>query len=114
VTLTLWHNPRCSKSRATLTLLLDRGYDPQLRLYLQTPPTAAEIRAVQAALGLPLIAMMRPKDKLFQELGLSADSKEPALLAAMVAHPSLIERPILINGDKAAIGRPPDAVMTIL
>ena len=114
MTLTLWHNPRCSKSRAALALLRERGLAPVLRLYLETPPGAAEIRAVQAALDVPLIAMIRQKEAIFQDLGLSPDSDEESLLAAMVAQPRLIERPILINGNRAGIGRPPEAVLALL
>ncbi len=112
--LILWHNPRCSKSRQTLHLLQDRGYDPQIRLYLTNPPTVAEIRAVQMALGCRMIEMMRPKEALFKELGLAKDDDEETLAEAMAAHPKLIERPILIEGEHAAIGRPPEAVLKLL
>ncbi len=108
---TIWHNPRCSKSRQTLALIEERA--PQVRLYLQDPPSADEILAVQAKLGLPLIQMMRPKEKAFAEAGLSKTSPEPDLLAAMTAHPILIERPIVITKDKAAIGRPPEDVLKL-
>ena len=110
---TLWHNPRCTKSRQTLALLQDRGVQPAVRLYLKDAPTEAEIVAVRNALGVTADAMMRKGEKLFKELGLAVAS-EADLIDAMVAHPILIERPILIHNGKAAIGRPPENVLDIL
>lgn len=110
----LWHNPRCTKSRQTLNLLEQHGYQPRIRPYLNDAPSEAEIRDVAAKLGVRPIAMMRRKEKRFAELGLTADSSDDALFAAMAEHPILIERPILIFGAKAAIGRPPEAVLPIL
>ena len=112
--ITYWHNPRCSKSRAGLALLEDRGAEVQLRLYLKDAPALEEIKAVQAALGVPALAMMRTGEAVFKELGLTKDSPQEALLAAMAAHPILIERPIAIAGGKAAIGRPTEALETLL
>ncbi len=110
----LWHNPRCSKSRAALKLIEERGIAPEIRLYLKDPPSEDEIRALQEALALPLIEMMRPKEKIFRELGLSKDSPEETLRAAITEHPILLERPILVNGGRAVIGRPPERVLEIL
>lgn len=110
----LWHNPRCSKSRATLALLEDRGLAPEIRLYLQDPPGMDELRAAQAALGTPLLTMVRVKETRFGELGLSPESDEATLLAAMAENPILIERPILITPAGAAIGRPPEAILALL
>ncbi|MGH1330951.1 MAG: arsenate reductase (glutaredoxin) [Paracoccaceae bacterium] len=112
--LTLWHNPRCSKSRQTLALLDKNDVSPKLRIYMQEPPNEAEIRAVLAKLGGPAIEMMRPKELAFKEAGLSAQSDEETLIKAMVQNPALIERPILITDTMAAIGRPPEAVFAIL
>lgn len=112
--LTLWHNPRCSTSRAALALLEARGLAPRIRLYLQDPPDAAEIGAVLARLGLPAQALLRRKEPLARELGLGPGTPEAGLVAAMAAHPVLIERPVLIAGDRAAIGRPAEAVLAIL
>ncbi|UWQ90146.1 arsenate reductase (glutaredoxin) [Aliisedimentitalea scapharcae] len=112
--ITYWHNPRCSKSRAGLALLQDREVPHQVRLYLQDTPSAADIRAVQQALGLSMIQMMRQGETAFKELGLSADSDEDTLVRAMVAHPILIERPIAISGARAVIGRPVEAIETLL
>lgn len=111
--LTIWHNPRCSKSRQTLVLLQDAGHQPAVRLYLADAPTEAEIIAVRNALGVTADVMMRKGEKVFKDLGLGTAS-EAELIDAMVAHPILIERPILINDGKAAIGRPPEAVLKIL
>jgi len=111
---TIWHNPRCSKSRAALGLLEARGVAPVIRRYLDDPPGLDELRAVRAALGVPAIAMMRPGERLFRDLGLSPDDDEEALLAAMAAHPALIERPIVLSGGRAALGRPPERVLDVL
>lgn len=112
--ITYWHNPRCSKSRAGLALLEERGADVQVRLYLQDAPSVAEIKAVQAALGVSALEMMRTGEKVFKELGLTKDSGEADLLAAMAAHPVLIERPIAIQNGKAVIGRPTEAIEALL
>lgn len=111
--ITIWHNPRCSKSRQTLALLQAKGA-VTVRKYLEDTPRADEIKKVQALLSVPLIRMMRPKDARFRELGLSVSDDEATLLAAMVDNPILIERPIVLANGKAAIGRPPDAVLEIL
>ncbi|MCB2128442.1 MAG: arsenate reductase (glutaredoxin) [Rhodobacteraceae bacterium] len=109
----IWHNPRCSKSRATLALLEARGIAPRVRLYLQDAPDAAELGAALAALGLPASALVRSGEALFRDLGLGKDTDDAALIAAMAAHPALIERPLVLHGDRAAIGRPPEAVLDI-
>lgn len=109
----LWHNPRCSKSRQALALLQDNGVEPDVRIYLKTPPTEEEIRAVQKALGVPLRAMIRTGEQAYKDLAL-ADADETGLLAAMAAHPILIERPIAITPDGARIGRPPEQVLELL
>lgn len=114
MTLTLWHNPRCSKSRQTLALLRDRGRDPEIRRYLDAPPDREELETLLALLGLPAIALVRTKEKRWRELGLGPDTPPAALIAAMAADPILIERPVLIAGNRAAIGRPPEAVLDIL
>ncbi len=110
----LWHNPRCSKSRAALALLQEHGADVKVRRYLDEPPTEDEIRAARAALGTPpVIDMMRTKEKLFRDLGL-ANADEDSLIAAMAAHPILIERPLAIRNGRAVIGRPPENVLSLL
>lgn len=112
--ITIWHNPRCTKSRQTLALLQERGIDPQVRLYLADPPSEAEIRAALAALGLPALSAMRVKEPEFRAEGLSKDSPEDTLIAAMARVPKLIERPVVFANGKATLGRPPEAVLAIL
>jgi len=110
----IWHNPRCSKSRQTLQLLTDKGVEPTIRFYLEDSPDEATLRSTAASLGVTAVEMMRVKEKLFKELGLSKTDDDDTLFAAMAKNPSLIERPIVINGAKAAIGRPPENVLTVL
>ena len=112
--ITYWHYPKCSKSRAGLALIEDRGAEVQTRIYLEDAPSVEELKAVQAALGVSVVEMMRTGEKVFKELGLSKDSAEEELLAAMAAHPILIERPIAIRDGKAVIGRPTEAIEALL
>lgn len=112
--ITLWHNPRCSKSRATLALLQDAGAPLTLRRYLDNAPDLAELKRVQALLGGAVIDMMRPSEARFKELGLSRDTGVDTLLAAMAANPILIERPIAMTAARAVIGRPPEQVLDLL
>ena len=115
MTVTIYHNPRCSKSRATLQLLEARGVKPKIVEYLKTPPSAAELKAILRRLGLKPHDLLRTSEPLYGELGLKARKLDAAaLIALMVANPILIERPIVIAGDKAAIGRPPEKVLEIL
>ncbi len=109
-----WHNPRCSKSRAGLALLEENGAKVEIRKYLDDAPSAEDIRAAQKRLGIPAIEMMRTGEKRFKELGLSKTTPEDALIAAMAANPILIECPLAISGDKAAIGRPPENLLALL
>ncbi|MCW3480811.1 arsenate reductase (glutaredoxin) [Neisseriaceae bacterium JH1-16] len=115
MTVRIYHNPRCSKSRETLALLEARGIAPEVVEYLVTPPDAAALAGLLDKLGLEPRELMRRKEPEYAELNLAdpALSRE-ALIAAMVAHPRLIERPIVVVGDKAALGRPPEQVLTIL
>ena len=112
--LTLWHNPRCSKSRQALALLEERGVAVTVRRYLEDSPDAAEIRALRDKLGLPVIEMMRMQEPDFKAAGLGRDSDEDDLIAAMAATPKLIERPVLISEARAVIGRPPERVLDLL
>jgi len=113
---TIYHNPRCSKSRETLALLQERGIEPEVVLYLQTPPANDTLHILLQKLGMQSARqLMRTKEPLYQTLGLAEGSQsETELIAALVNHPILIERPIVINGDRARIGRPPEAVLDIL
>ena len=112
---TLYHNPRCSKSREALALLQARGIEPAIVRYLDTPPDAAALRQLLRQLGLPARELLRHKEEEYQALGLD-DPKldDEALIAAMVAHPKLIERPIAIQGRRAIIGRPPEKILELL
>ena len=114
MSVTIWHNPRCSKSRATLALLQERGVKPEIRLYLEEPPSAHEIRAALALLNIPALDLMRRGEPQFREVGLSKGDSENALIAAMATWPKLIERPVVFANGKAALGRPPEAVLDIL
>lgn len=113
--LTLYHNPRCSKSRAALQLLEDRGMAPQIVRYLDTPPTAEQLSDVLCKLGMPARELLRTGEDDYKALNLNApELSENQLIAAMVAHPKLIERPILIAGNRAIVGRPPERILEIL
>ncbi|KPD24863.1 MULTISPECIES: arsenate reductase (glutaredoxin) [Idiomarina] len=111
---TIYHNPRCSKSRQTLELLKEKSIEPEVVEYLKTPPNAAELKDILSKLGLSADELMRKKEAIYKELGLAGVSDENELITAMVNNPKLIERPIVIKGDKAAIGRPPESVLDIL
>ncbi|MBB3102261.1 arsenate reductase (glutaredoxin) [Azomonas macrocytogenes] len=113
--LKLYHNPRCSKSRGALGLLEARGLAFTLVRYLETPPSAEELKDILAKLGIPPRALLRTGEDEYRELGLADPALGDAqLIQAMVEHPRLIERPILIAGDKAVIGRPPEKILDIL
>ena len=113
---TFYHNPRCSKSRETLALLQDKGIEPQVVLYLETPPDAATLKALLKKLSFASAReLMRTKEDLYKSLNLAdASLSEAALINAMVENPKLIERPIVVVGDKARLGRPPEQVLDIL
>ncbi|VVN59351.1 putative protein YfgD [Pseudomonas fluorescens] len=113
--LTLYHNPRCSKSRGALELLEARGLTPTVVRYLETPLSAAQLRDLLAKLNISARQLLRSGEDEYKALNL-ADSGLPdaQLIDAMAAHPKLIERPILVAGDKAVIGRPPEKVLEIL
>lgn len=113
--LTLYHNPRCSKSRAALALLEARGLQPQIIRYLETPPSSADLSAVLGKLGLSARELLRTGEDEYTQLGLAnSQLSDASLLDAMQRHPKLIERPILIAGARAVIGRPPERVLEIL
>ena len=115
MSVTIYHNPRCSKSRETLSLLRDRGVEPDIVEYLKDPPSEEVLSDLLTRLGLEPRALMRRKEAEYAELGLD-DPKlsREACIAAMVAHPKLIERPIVVKEGKAALGRPPQSVLEIL
>ena len=111
---TIWHNPRCSKSRETLALLEEKDEQPAIRKYLEDAPSAEEIREILALLGIEPRALMRTKEALYKELGLADVSDNEALIKAMADNPKLIERPVVIKNGKARLGRPPESVLEIL
>lgn len=111
----IYHNNRCSKSRATLALLEARGGEVEVINYLDNPPTAAELAGLLKKLGMPARGLLRTGEAEYQSLGLDNPAlDDAALISAMAAHPKLIERPIVVANGKAAIGRPPEAVLAIL
>ena len=113
--LTLYHNPRCSKSRGALELLEARGLTPTIIRYLETPPDAAQLRDLLGKLRIGARELLRTGEEEYKALNLADTGLSDAqLIAAMAAHPKLIERPILVVGDKAVIGRPPESVLEIL
>ena len=113
--ISIFHNPRCSKSRATLALLQEQGIEPEIRLYLESPPDANELSSILQKLGKSPRELMRKGEAEYREQGLADESlSEDQLLEAMVATPRLIERPIVLANGRAAIGRPPESVLEIL
>ena len=112
--ITIWHNPRCSKSRAALALLEARGAELTVRRYLEDRPDLAELEAARAMLGLRAIEMMRTGEPAFRAMGLSKDDDDATLLAAMAAEPKLIERAVVFAGGRAVIARPPERALELL
>lgn len=114
MSVTIWHNPRCSKSRQTLALLTERGVEPTIVEYLKTPPPVSDLQDALDKLGLKPRELMRRKEKAYAEQGLGdAALSDAALVQAMNDHPILIERPVVFANGKAAIGRPPEQVLDI-
>ena len=114
MTTTIWHNPRCSKSRQTLQLLRDNGTQPEVVEYLKTPPSAAELTAVLTALQMTPRELMRTKEAVYKQMALGDDGlSDQQLIDAMVNEPKLIERPVVIHDGKAALGRPPEQVLAL-
>lgn len=112
----IYHNPRCSKSRETLALIKEQGIEPTIIQYLETPPDAATLKTLLKELGFTSARqLMRHKEDLYKELNLADESlTEDQLIDAMINNPKLIERPIVVKGKKARIGRPPEQVLEIL
>lgn len=115
MSVSIYHNPRCSKSRQTLQLLTDKGITPQIIEYLKTPPSYEELDNILNLLGIEPRELMRKAESVYKELNLSDTSLDrKVLIQAMVENPILIERPIVLANGKAAIGRPPESVLTIV
>jgi len=115
MSVTIYHNPRCSKSRQTLALLEDKGVTPDVLLYLDNPPDAAALGKLLKMLGMEPRDLMRKGEEPYKSLNLADPAKSrDELIAAMVTNPILIERPIVVSNGKAALGRPPEQVLQIL
>jgi len=114
MSVTIYHNPRCSKSRATLALLEERGVELEIIEYLKTPPSAAELTRILSLLGKSPAELMRKGEAEYAEHFKGKDLSDAETIALMVEYPKVIERPIVVNGDAAAVGRPPEAVLEIL
>lgn len=111
---TIYHNPKCSKSRQTLALIEAQGIKPTIVEYLKQPPSTVELKSILAKLKLSAHELIRKKEAVYSELNLNKDMSDSALIKAMVENPILIERPIVVSGSKARLGRPPEQVMEIL
>ncbi len=114
MTVTIYHNPRCSKSRQTLALIRDRGIKPEIVEYLKQPPDAEDLKRTIAMLGIKAHELVRTGESDYSELNLDRNTSEERLIEAMASHPCLIQRPIVIVGNQARIGRPPENVEAIL
>lgn len=112
---TIFHNPRCSKSRQTLALLEENGITPEICLYLETPPTQAELKTIINKLGISARELLRKGEDAYKTEQLSdTELSDTDLIKAMIAHPKLIERPIVIKGETAVLGRPPENVLSLI
>ena len=113
--LTIYHNPRCSKSRQTLNLLTDQGFEPQIILYLETHPDTDEITGLLTKLGITARELLRKGEDAYKEKNLSDPTlSQQQIIQAMADSPKLIERPIVVKGDKAVLGRPPENVLDLI
>ena len=110
----IYHNPRCTKSRETLAILHDKGLAPRIIEYLEVPPTKEELATILKMLGMPAEKLIRRGEAIFKEKYKGKDLSETEWIQAMIQNPKLIERPIVVSGNKAVIGRPPDRVLEIL
>ena len=115
MSVTIYHNPRCSKSRQTLTLLQEKSININVIEYLKTPPDILQLKQILKQLGYEPRQLMRKSEQIYKDLDLGNENKTAEdLVNAMAQNPILIERPIVLSGDKAAIGRPPESVLNIL
>jgi arsenate reductase len=111
---TIYHNPRCSKSRNTLALLEEHGVSPEIVLYLETPLSREQINNLLSRLGMSAGELVRRSEQEYKTSGLNKNSTDEEIVNAMVAHPKLIERPIVVKGKKAVLGRPPENVLELI
>ena len=113
--ITIYHNPRCSKSRQTLALIEEKGIQPEIKLYLTDVPSKQELRSLLTMLGIEARTLLRKSEDAYKEKGLKDTSlSDDALIDAMIDAPKLIERPIVVKGNKAVLGRPPENVLELL
>ena len=113
-TLTIFHNPACSKSRETLALIRERGHEPHIVEYLKTPPSEAELSAIVRKLGIKPLELVRRNEQVFKDKYAGKTLSDQQWIKAMVADPILIQRPIVVRGERCAIGRPPEDVERLL
>ncbi len=114
-TIKIYHNPRCSKSRATLTLLKEHDVNPEIIHYLESPPTSEELKDLLQKLGMDIRELIRTSEPEYCELGLDDKSMSELIVFDIICkHPKLIERPIVVKGDQAIVGRPPENVLALL
>ena len=111
---TIYHNPRCSKSRNTLALLEENGISPTIVLYLEAPPSRSQIKSLLGKLGMSAGELVRRGEDAYKAAGLGKESSEADILSAMAEYPKLIERPIVVKGGKAVLGRPPENVLALI
>ena len=111
---TIYHNPRCSKSRNTLALLQENGVEPEIVLYLETPLDSGEIKGLLKKLGMTAAELVRRGEGDYKASGLGKESSDADIVAAMVQHPKLIERPVVVRGNKAVLGRPPENALALI
>jgi len=112
--ITIWHNPRCSKSRQALSLVEENGCEKEIIKYLEDTPSKSELKTILAMLGMSARELMRIKEDIYKELDLKNEHDEEKLIAAMANNPRLLERPIVIQNDKAVIARPPEKALELL
>ena len=110
----IYHNPRCRKSRETVELIKEKGIEPEIILYLESPPSKKDISDILSKLNLPVEAIIRKSEAIYKELFKGKVMSEDEWIEALTKYPKLIERPIVINGDKAIIGRPPENVNRLI
>lgn len=110
----IYHNPRCRKSRETLALLHEAGTDPEIVLYLENPPTKSELKDLIDMLGISPMELVRRGEAIWKERYKGKDLNDDEVITAMLSHPKLIERPIVVKGTKAVLGRPPENVQILL
>lgn len=113
-TVSIWHNPRCSKSRNAVALLEEKGVEAEIVKYLDTPPSKEELKEMLKMLGISARELMRTKEAIYKELDLKNETDEEKLITAMAENPKLIERPIVIKDGRAAIGRPIEKILELL